>query len=106
SIRKTLSGGGGHLPVTAANRPGTNTKTQRRTVRRGLLLQSEVGLRRRIHPTVQEEPLSDTQKTNRNRKNPERDGGGATVSRDRRRAMGLSRDDSVQEHGRRVRSGE
>src|SRR6185503_1072858 len=59
----------------------TTAKGERRSLCRGLLLQSEMGLRRRVHSPLQEEPLPDPQETNRDGPNPERDRGQASIPR-------------------------
>src|SRR5262245_20034344 len=53
----------------AGERPGSAAGS---ALRRGVLLQGEMGLRRRIHPTFQEEPPAGLEETGRGRAHLER----------------------------------
>src|SRR5262245_12701812 len=87
--------------VAAGERPGGAGGS---ALRRRVLLQGEMGLRRRIHPTLQEEPLAGLEETNRGRPNRERQDREAPLPFDRGRALGLSRHYRFQKRRRLPRS--
>src|SRR5262245_7001940 len=82
----TVTGRGVRLGA-AGERPGGAAGS---ALRRGVLLQGEMGLRRRIHPTLQEEPPAGLEETDRGRAHRERQDRKTTLSFYRRRALGLS----------------
>src|SRR5438309_4100079 len=68
-----------------------------RAVRGGVLLQDALGLRRRVHPALQEEPLPGVKAGDRAGAHPAGHRGGAPIPRDRGWPLGLSRHDRVEE---------
>src|SRR6266496_6793369 len=85
----------------AAGRGGG--RTERATICGGVLLQGEMGSRRRIPGALQEKPLSGSEKRNRAGPHVEGKHDRAALSHDRRRPLGLPRDDCFQKRGHRQR---
>ena len=89
------------LPVGTSAQATTSASVGRQALRRRVLLQSQVGIRGRIHHAIQEEPLSATAEAGGNGPNAKSVRGDTALSHHRRRTLGLPRHHRLQErrHG-------
>src|SRR5450756_1035260 len=88
------------IPDSVASLTAGTTRTRnRQTLRRRILLQGQVGTRRRVSAAVQEEPLPAAEEAGGDGPPAQGLDGPAALPHDRRRALGLPRDHRVQELG-------
>src|SRR5215472_18821762 len=86
-----------HIWRESATKRGSRGK--RPALRDRVLLQGEMGPRRRVSGALQEESLSGAEERDGTRAHAKSEHGDAALPYDGRRALGLSRDHSLQERG-------